>query len=89
MEFDDGDENWRIFTTQRDKNWWREGYIKKKKKALYLCFETLIYFLFFVPPHPLLLSVKRLGNGVVSHLIDVALIIVIILKREKRKKNAL
>lgn len=71
MEFDCGDKKRLVFMMQRGKNWSRDGLKKKEKKNKKNLTCVLRHYFTF------LLSVSRLGNGVVSHLIDVALIIVI------------
>lgn len=69
MEFDRGDKKRLILMMQRAQNWSKKDW-KRKTKPLLPVFSRCFAFL---------LSVWRLGNGVVSHLIDVALILVILM----------
>lgn len=68
MESNCGNKKQLILMMQKLQNWSKK--VEKKNKPLLPVFSRCFAFL---------LSIWRLGNGVVSHLIDVALILVILM----------
>lgn len=78
MEFNYGNKTWLILMMQKKKNSIISQRRLKKNKPLLPVFSCCFAFL---------LSIWRLGNGVVSHLIDVALILVILMMIIKKQKT--